>query len=254
MNKCLICETDTERYACIKCEKRMRQQLNELPLFMQLASNNLQPGKGGDGRGTERSLGINIAALDTAAGFDAIAVLEAWERIWREDYGLTPYGEATSQLRDTKPETILRHITTFLYSWLDKSCEEHPAIDDFCGELNQVHRASKQAAGQTTDAPWRATCPADTDEGECSNPLLISREDFDGEITCRKCGTVWPTARLLHVVASSRHAELWLDPAAASEFLNCGQSTLRRWAKTGLIKREKGRYEVHSLREALITK
>lgn len=253
MSKCLICDSETNNHACHRCELRMKQQLTELPMFMQEASNNLLPGKGGDGRSTERTLGINIAALDTAAGFDAIAILEAWERIWREDYGLTPYGEATSQLKDGTPETLLRHITTFLITWLNKSCEEHPAISDFAYELRQLHRACQQAAGLSIRPPWRATCPADTPEGECGHPILVSMEDFDSEVTCRKCQTVWPVPRLLHVVASSRHAELWLDPAAASEYLNCGQSTLRRWAKEGSIRREKGRYEVHSLRKALIT-
>lgn len=254
MNNCLICQHETEGYACARCCQKMRQQLTDLPTFMAQASNNLEPGKGGDGRSTERTIGINVAALDTSAGFDAIAVLESWERIWREDYGLSPYGQATSQLRDTKPETLLRHIVTFLHSWLEKSCAEHPAIDDFSMELRNLHRACQQAAGLAQRPPWRATCPADTSEGECGTGILVSAEDFDNQVTCRKCGTTWPVARLLHVVASSKHAELWLDPAAASEYLNCGQSTLRRWAKDGLIRREHGRYEVHSLREALVSK
>jgi hypothetical protein len=229
----------------------MRQQLTELTTLMEQASANLIPGQGGDGRSTERTLGINISALDTAAGFDAINVLESWERLWREDYGLAPYGEATSQLADTKPETTLRHITTFLHTWLEKSCTEHPAISEFAYELRIIHKQSQQAAGQTQRAAWRVTCPADGTEGECGNTLLISGEDFDNEITCRKCSTVWPVARLLHVVASSKHAELWLDPQAASEYLNCTPVTLRRWAKEGNIKREKGKYEIHSVIKAI---
>lgn len=247
LGTCLICQHATQHMACIKCENHMRRQLIELPQLMEQASGNLAPGQGGDGRSTERTLGINVAALDVAAGFDAIAVLESWERIWREDYELTPYGEATAKL-DSSGGTLLRHIVGFLATWLERSCTDHPAIDEFAAELRQIHRSSQQAAGITKRTAWRVTCPADTDDGECGNVLIVSGEDFGGSLTCRTCSTTWPTERLLRVVASSRHAELWLDPEAASEWLGVHPGTLRKWAGDGRIRREHGRYEVHSLK------
>lgn len=245
---CTVCLRPTSRMACERCEAKMRQQLAELPEYMELASANLLPGQGGDGRSTERTLGINLAALDTAAGFDAIAVLESWERAWREDYGLAPYGLATAQLPDITTATTLRHIVGFLSTWLSKACDTHPAIDDFATELRQIHRYNQQAIGMTRRTAWRVTCPADVDEGECGNVLIVSGEDFGAQVTCRACSTTWPTERLLRVVASSRHAELWLDSEAAAEWLGVGQRTLRKWAAEGRITREHGRYEVHSLK------
>ena len=94
---CTICQRPTQRMACERCETTMRRQLSDVLEYQALAGDNLVPGQGGDGRATERSLGINIAALDTSAAFDAIAVLESWERLWREDYGLTPYGPASAE-------------------------------------------------------------------------------------------------------------------------------------------------------------
>ena len=247
---CLICQRPTERMACQHCEGRMMRQLSDVLEYQALAGDNLLPGQGGDGRSTERTLGINIAALDTSAAFDAIAVLESWERIWREDYGLTPYGPASAE-REPTPEATLTGIVTFLQSWLGKTCTEHPAVDEFAHELRGVHRASQQAAGQTRRAAWRVTCPSDTEDGECGQQLRVSGEDFGGQVTCRACRTTWPVERLLRVVASSRMAELWLDPEAASEWLGIGERTLRTWAREGRIRRENGRYEVHSLREAM---
>lgn len=248
----------------------MMRQLSDVLEYQALAGDNLLPGQGGDGRSTERTLGINVAALDTSAAFDAIAVLESWERIWREDYGLTPYGPASAErvqrltaITDDPDIEGVRHegmklqratlvgIVTFLQSWLGKTCTEHPAVDEFASELRTLHRQMQQAAGQTQRAAWRVTCPSDTNDGECGQVLRVSGEDFGGQVTCRACSTTWPVDRLLRVVASSRHAELWLDPEAASEWLGVHQRTLRGWARDGRIRRERGRYEVHSLKEAL---
>ena len=74
---CVICAKASEGMTCANCEKRMRRQLVEIPKLMDQASGNLTPGQGGDGRSTERTLGINVSALDASAGFDAIAVLES---------------------------------------------------------------------------------------------------------------------------------------------------------------------------------
>ena len=248
--KCTICQRSSDRFACERCEHQMRLQLGEVLDFQAMAADNLLPGQGGDGRATERTLGVNIAALDLVGAFDAIAVLESWERIWREDYGLTPYGPASAE-REPTPTASLTGIVNFLQSWLSKSCSEHPAVDEFAAELRGVHRASQQAAGQTRRAAWRVTCPADTDDGECATQLRVSGEDFGGHVSCRGCGTTWPVERLLRVVASSQHAELWLDPEAASEWLGISERTLRLWAREGRLQRANGRYEVHSLREAI---
>ena len=106
----------------------------------------------------------------------------------------------------------------------------------------------QQATGETRRAAWRVTCPADTQDGECGQVLRVTQHDFDASVHCQACGTTWPTDRLLRVVASSRHAELWLDPEAAAEWIGVHAATLRKWAVEGRIKREHGRYEVHSLK------
>lgn len=248
--QCTICQHETDRMACHRCQNMMRLQLGEICDYQAMAADNLIPGQGGDGRATERTLGVNLAALDLVGAFDAIAILESWERIWREDYGLAPYGPASAE-RDPRARATLLGIVGFLQAWLTKSCTEHPAIDEFARELRHLHRMCQQAAGHTMRAAWRVTCPTDVEDGECGTQLRVSGEDFGGHVTCRGCHTTWPVDRLLHVVATSRHAELWLDPEAASEWLGVHAGTLRKWASQGRIRREGGRYEVHSLKAAM---
>ena len=248
--ECVICLKKTNAGACGSCESRIRQQLNDIVEFQALASQNLIPGRGGDGRGSERSLGVNIQALDLVGGFDPIAVLESWERVWRQDFSLTPYGPASAS-RPQSPIGTLVGIVGFLQSWLSKACQQHPAISEFAFEVRSLHRSCKAAAGQSDRAGWRVTCPTDADDGECGSVLVVRSEDFGGEVSCRSCKVTWPVERLLRVVASSRHAELWLDPDAASEWIGVHPATLRRWAAAGRINRAHGLYEVHSIREAL---
>ena len=246
---CQICQTG-DAPTCNRCVARVRHHLTEILKWQPRAE--LLPPKGGDGRSTERTIGIRISALDSAAGFTYVGCLESWEIDWRQFFNLAPYGEASaSRNRSTLPHLILPGIVEFLISWLDKAAAEHPAFLDFAAEVRTLHTQAKDAANERTRPQWRVTCPTDTSDGECGREFLISGEDFGGEVFCRVCGTTWPVERLLRVVASSRLSELWLDPEAAAEY--CGVSTrlLRKWGQRGLIKRERGRYEVHSIREAL---
>jgi hypothetical protein len=241
------------------CERRVSSQLNDLLGFFHDAQGNLLPGKG-SGRSSERGLGIRLDALDFIAGFEILPSLEDWERDFRRVFGLTSYGAASAERLersrrespDADPAYLdLAECVRFLLRWLPKACEEYEPIDDFAREVGSLWRQAQVAAGQQPRTTWRVTCPADAGDRECGRVLRITGEDFDGEIACRNCGAVWPVERLLRVVASSRHAELWLDPEAASTWFGIPMRELRRWAQAGRIKRRNNRYESHSIREAI---
>ena len=225
----------------------MRLMLEDLPAFY--FDCDLQPVKGDGRRSSERGLGVRLDALDYVAGFDVLPALEEWERDWRKFFGLVPFGVASTDRLE--PATALAGVVGFLIGWLDKACAEHPAIDEFSKELAGLWRQAQSAAGQQPRTSWRVTCPADTADGECGNAIRITGEDFDGSVECRKCHTAWPVERLLRVAASSNHAELWLDPEAAATWFGVPARELRRWAQAGKIKRANGRYESHSIREAI---
>ncbi len=255
--KCEVCSRDQESRVCVKCASRMRSQLEDLPNFLYDAGGALMPGKVGGSRSKEIQIGIRIDALDFVAGFDIVPVLEAWEKDWRRFFELAPFGPASIiRFNEAGPNADpvgvrMNGSIGFLNSWLDKACDRHPAIDDFGREIAGLWRQAQAAAGQQPRSAWSVTCPADSTDGECGRPIRITGEDFGGSVCCPGCRTNWTIARLLMVVASSRHAELWLDPEAASTFFGIPTRDLRRWAAAGRIRRHRNRYESHSIREAI---
>lgn len=247
---CQICDQESDTETCDRCAARVRFQLNEIVKWQARAE--LIPGRGGDGRSTERTIGVRVNGLDSACAYTYVGTLELWEIDWRDFFELTPYGEASaSRNKSTQPHKMLAGIVDFLMSWMDKAAAQHPAFKDFALEVRTLYIQSKDAANERNRPQWRVTCPTDTADGECGREFMISGEDFGGEVYCRSCGTSWPVERLLRVVASSQLSELWLDPEAAAEYCGVSSRLLRKWGQQGLIKRERGRYEVHSIREAI---
>lgn len=233
--------------ACSKCQKRMNQRLNDILNFKQIVEKELLPGKGGDGRSMEQTIGLRVNALDFATGLTVVDVLELWELEWRNFFNLTPYGPASLKRNQGKEQSnaIVTGTIGFLQSWLDAACDKHPAIDDFHNELDTCWRVARTAANQQPRTAWRVTCPTDTETGECGNILRVSGEDFDGSITCRNCQTIWPTYRLLMVVVSSTEALLWLDAQAISTVIGVTERTIRTWAQHKQVERRNGLYNFH---------
>ena len=246
---CAICEHPTNRTTCTRCATRISRHLAEIVEFTALAYGELLPGQGGDGRSTERGLGVRIDALDLIAGFDVLPVLESWERLFREEWGLAPWGPTTALRGAGQADQAAAYLTGtvgFLRAHLDR-ITEHPAVGDFAGEVSTCWQQARNAARRQPRQAWRVTCPADTDDGECGEWLRVTGEDFGGEVTCRSCRTSWVTERLLWVVASSTEADMWVDVAAAVKHTGVPESTLRRWARQGKVKRRAAMYEYKSL-------
>jgi hypothetical protein len=258
---CAVCSKDQTDRVCRRCKKSMSSQLKDIRSAHHDAGFYLVPERRGE-RSSERGLGVRLDALDFVANFDVLPVLEEWERDWRRFFELSSYGEASSlrireALNTADPvhvqEIELASCVRFLEDWLDKACESYEPIDEFALELRALWRKAQTAAGRTPRTSWRVTCPTDTDDGECGTVLRISGEDFDKPLHCKSCGTSWKVERLLMVVASSKHAEVWLDPEAAATWFGLPVRELRRLAQRGLIRREHGRYESHSIREAILS-
>jgi hypothetical protein len=243
--QCVICQHNTDRYACTKCQRRISDHLGDIVNYAALAEDELLPGRGGDGRSTERSLGIRLQALDLVSGHTVLPILESWERMFREEWGYAPWGPTSLERgkgQQDQPTAYLTGTVAFLRGNLDRICQ-HAAVDDFSSEITQVWRQAREAARQQPRQAWRVTCPADADDGECGNVLRITGEDFGREVTCKACRTTWPTDRLLMVVATSTQARLWVDAAAINTMAGLTDRTLRRWAKEGRISRQGGLYD-----------
>jgi hypothetical protein len=246
---CVICNHETPRIACARCQNRIARHLTDIVEYTALAAGELLPGQGGDGRSNERSIGIRIEALDLIAGNDVLPILESWERMFRDEWGYAPWGPTTLGRGQGQADQATAYLTgtvAFLRGNLEKICG-HPAVDDFAAEVTTCWHQARNAARRQPRQAWRVTCPADTDTGECGTWLRVTGQDFGQEISCRKCRTTWPTERLLMVVATSTEADLWIDTEAATRHTGVPEASLRRYAKQGKIKRQGSLYEYKSL-------
>ena len=253
--KCVICHRQTDQQSCQPCQTMMGRQLDDLLRFYELARGELIPGNGGgDGRSTERGLGVRIDALDFIAGNVIVEVLESWERDWRETFGLAPFGLATAARSAGQPDQsalMLAEVVRFLRVWLPKAAAEHPAMDDFASELRGCWRQAQQAANQLPRTSWRVACPTVTDDGDCGQQLSVTGQDIGGTVTCRKCRTDWSVDRLLLIVAAEVDGAIWMDAETCAMRAGVDERTLRRWARAGKITKQSGRYDYKSIRQAI---
>ena len=259
---CVLCHVQsTPAFACYDCRRRMDDQLADLPeLYIQAAGEYWATG-GESGRGNERSLGLRVAALDGRAPFDSIAVLESWERDWRESLSTFAGRDPDRAQRERKAErwadsessdavgVSLCGVVDFLRIHLEAAAAEHPAIDEFAAELRTLHRQAKAAARISSEPVTVVECPADHPDDPsrlCGKRLRLVAD----QATCVRCGASWDVGRLLMVAASTK-AEVWQPIGVISERLGVPERTLQRWAKDGLVRRRGGNYLWSSVVEAL---
>lgn len=248
---CTVCNTAIDHPVCDTCVKRMRNRLSELPELYALAAAEYWPaGRSDGGSGPERTIGLRVAALDARSASEATAVLEEWERDWRDLLGLV--GERgplvaqrarkaqdwnTSASRDLRGVTLVG-VTKFLLAHLDQAVVKHPAIDEFARELGVLHKAARRAARDEVEPVTVVKCPADRPDGSTCRAELRLVGD---EVTCERCGSDWTRARLL-LVAQSAAVDVWASADQVSLYLNVPAPTLRRWARQGRVRRRSGSY------------
>lgn len=249
--RCVVCAkrpVDDGRMACLACEARMADQLHDVLEMYALAEGELVPGSGSGQRGTERSLGVRIAALDFLAGHDAVAILASWESEWREHYGL-----AVDPMI-ARPGPLLARTVAFLRGWLPRACEDHPAIDEFARELWDCWSEARAAARVAPARSLSITCVADDDsrdDGLCGRRIPVSPDEVRGQVQCRRCRTVWDVTHLMHVAIATPGAELWADPEAAAGYFGLSVTDLRRLATRQQLTLSHGRYDLRAIHATL---
>jgi hypothetical protein len=245
---CVICQHETDHMACIKCQNKIGQQLDDILRFVELAGDQLQPGRG-DGRSSERGLGIRLDALDLVAGNDVLPILESWERMFREEWGYAAWGPTTLERGQGQADQTLAYFRgniKFLRNNLDR-ISDHPAVDDFASEVRQIFYRTRSIARQQPPQAWRVECPADDGETLCGNSLRVTGLDIDNEVECRKCGTVWPVERLI-LVAEASGKRIWVDVEAVAIYFSLHPGTVNTWAKSGYISKHGNQVDLKSVR------
>lgn len=236
---------------CAMCVGAVDRMLNELLECHSLASlpEYLIPTATGDGAGPvsgshERPIGLDVAVLDLALGEDQLAVLEQWERWWREVFGLVPYGVASGDRLEravshgSAEEVALCGVIGWLRSyWPTAALVTEPPPEEFAHEVRQLHTRALTALRMTEPKPTTIACPADLDTGLCGHRIPLTGGQDD--LYCKRCGTRWTTNRLLLVAAvSGARVEISVDDAA--HHYGVSRATVYRMVNRGELRR--GRY------------
>lgn len=270
-HRCRVVELE-DGHVCDRCAARLRRSLAALPEIAAHALAAVAPGVGSGALGTgdprrapidldaadPTGLLVRLEPADPSTEVTILEALEGWERVVREDRGLSAFGPASlarSILRHDvgRPgQVTLTGTCGFLATQLDWITTE-PEFD-VRGFAELVARCRAALSRWDADASdrggWRVPCPTTTDAGECGR-ILVVRDIGEGAdvVWCRGCGRGWEPRRL--VLVAGRDAQVWADPEAAAAWANVTRRTLERWAKAGRVRREHGRYFMPDVRDAI---
>lgn len=192
MTTCVICYRDlradeADRFCCHPCQRRIDDDLAELPgLYAEIAAS-LAPGSSGNGPRVTGSrsapVPVRLDALSLIADGGVVATLEAWVADWSEQGYATPSTGGRLEHR-------LGHAVRTLRFNLDRAVRQHAAIDEFASEIAKTRRTCAAHAGIQPPAPLTAACP-------CGSVLRFS---FDTtEAGCRDCGIRYEHAQLVEL-------------------------------------------------------
>jgi hypothetical protein len=247
---CIVCgKPDPDRgLLCLHCLNRVDGDLDAILTLTALAFAYL-PAKaapGGEARGKPGSRPpIDLDQIDAQLAHDALPLLESWERLVRESFGLSPYGPASlarsGRPADPVPAT-LSGCVAFLRSWLARLADTRDfPIDDMAREVAHLRRRLGRFDPDRGPAPWRVPCPAPSGDGDgrsCGWRLQLDRDDLRAVTVCPACGSQWTADRLLLVALDDRDNPVWLTAEQVADMTGVSARTLNRWADMGRIPRK----------------
>ena len=242
--ECVICS----KYAkaeptCHGCQSKMRVALKELPELHRQAGFFLEPGRTGNGAVTaERSIGINVNALDFSMGNDLLSILHSWERVIREDRQLTPPALVP---RQATIEAEVVATCNFHISHLDWSMSQPWALE-FVGEVLGLHAKGRAAAKQFKEQVRRIPCPTD----DCKRVVVIDVDDLTADVSCFGCKQSWTVLRLVALAMSNPDKKFFLDVEAIALWLQMTQREVYRLIKKFNIERRGSMYDLSAIIDA----
>lgn len=242
--KCNICARAINTAGtCHKCESRLRAAIQELPELQYKAGFHLEPSRTGSGMAsTERSIGINVSALDFHLANDLLATLHGWEKIIRKERGLTPpalltKGENTDIEVVNTCEFHLSHLSWVLLQ---------PWALQFAGDVFGLHARGRAATKQFKEQARRIPCPSD----DCKKFVVIDVEQLTSDVSCFGCKQTWSVLRLVALAMSNPNKKFFLDVEAIALWLQIGQREVYRIIKKFDIERKGQTYDMTAIVKA----
>lgn len=218
-------------------QNKVRNQLDAIPALQQEASEHLDPSRTGSGGvSVERSIGININALDFSMAKETLAILHGWESIIREERALTPpalvKAEATT-------EAEVEATCRFHLAHLEWSANQD-WFDDFANEVAEIHAKGMAAAKRFVEQPRRIPCPTD----DCHKFIVIDAENLMDDVSCFGCKQSWTVLRLVALAMSNPNRKFYLDVEAIALWLGITQRQVYKIIKANKIEHKGSLYDL----------
>lgn len=242
---CLVCNRPSKKEGtCYLCELRIKAALTELPALQWEAGYYLVPGRTGSGFvSTERSIGINVTALDFSVATDLLAVLHSWEAIVRKERDLTPPAlvPKAESIEAEVQATCDFHLVHLSWSL----CQEWAV--EFHSEVLSLHAKGRAATKKFREQARRIPCPTD----DCKKFIVIDVEQLQNDVSCFGCKQSWSVLRLVALAMSNPNKRFFLDLEAIALWLQMTQRDVLKVVKKYDIERRGSLYDLAAIVQAL---
>jgi len=240
---CTICDKPTKvEGVCYKCRSKVTQALYELPNLQVQASSYLAPGRGGNGSvSAERSIGINVSALDFSMATQLLAILHGWEILIRQGRQLTPPALVK---KEATTEAEVEATCKFHLAHLDWTLDQEWARDSV-SEVAEVYVKGIAACKQFVEQPRRIPCPTD----DCAKMVVIDAHQIhengiEQEVTCFGCKQSWTIIRLISLALTNPAKKFYLDVEAIAVMLKLSERQVRNILKIGKVSKKGNLYSL----------
>ena len=233
MSTCAICQRSTIEGTCRHCRLNLTAWLTEIPALQYEAGFYIEPGRSASGAvSAERSIGVNVNALDYSMATELLAILHSWESMVRSARQLTP------------PALLKREPT--IDAEVQTTCDFHLAhlewtlgqewVGDFFNEVKELHSKGMAAAKRFIEQPRRIPCPTD----DCRKFVVIdvvavSDNGLSNEVSCYGCKQSWSVLRLVTLAMSNPTRRFFLDVEAIALWLGLTQRQVYKIIKANNI-------------------
>ena len=241
---CQVCSRTTERQgACRLCFMKVKSSLVELPDLHFESQMFITPGRSGSGKvSAERSIGVNVAALDFAMATDLLRTLHSWEVIIRSDRKLTP---PALVVKEPTLDAEVQATVDFHCTHLEWSLGQEWAVE-FAGEVYGLHAKGRSAAKRFTEQARRIPCPTD----DCKKFVVIDVENLMDDVSCFGCKQSWTVLRLIALAMSNPDRKFYLDVEAIAAWMGTTERTVYNLIKTHKVERRGSLYDLSAIIKA----
>ena len=242
---CNVCQRSNIETTCRHCRLALSAWLIEIPALQYEAGFYIEPGRSASGAvSAERSIGVNVNALDYSMATELLAILHSWESMIRSARQLTP------------PALLKREPT--IDAEVQATCDFHLAhlewtlgqewVGDFFNEVKELHSKGMSAAKRFIEQPRRIPCPSD----DCRKFVVIdvvavADNGLSNEVSCYGCKQSWSVLRLVTLAMSNPNRRFFLDVEAIALWLGLTQRQVYKIIKANNIAHKGQLYDLAAI-------